>query len=157
MKFKKVLIPLDGSPAAEVALAHLPAEVEEVYLLQVLEHHLGASNGVAADLGLLLTQPARDRTELEHAEAYLEGLAQTMPGKAATFIRHGDPAQEIVKAAEELGVQLIALATNGKTCPARWLVGRVARKVLRRASCPVLVSPVPKDASVRSPAASRES
>lgn len=156
VKFKKVLIPLDGSPASEAVLSHLPDETEELYLLLVLEPHLGAAPGVAAGLGLILTQPGRDRAALEQAEAYLEGLARTLPGKISTLIRHGDATQEIVQAAEELGVELVALTTHGKSCPTRWLVGRVARKVLRRASCPVLVTPVTRDVSVRKPAASRE-
>jgi nucleotide-binding universal stress UspA family protein len=52
----------------------------------------------------------------------------------------GDPAGEIVRIAAEEGVDMIVLGTHGRSGISRMLMGSVAEGVVRRASCPVLVS-----------------
>ena len=49
----------------------------------------------------------------------------------------GDPADEIVKIAHEDNVDLIVMATHGRTGFKRLLMGSVAEEVVRRAECPV--------------------
>jgi nucleotide-binding universal stress UspA family protein len=50
----------------------------------------------------------------------------------------GTAADEIVRAAEEGGVDLIVIGTHGRTGLKRVLMGSVAEAVMRRATCPVL-------------------
>src|SRR5512138_1988183 len=54
-------------------------------------------------------------------------------------VRDGDPAACIVKAATELGVDLIVCGTRGLTGLSRLLLGSVARNVLLHAPCSVLI------------------
>ena len=54
------------------------------------------------------------------------------------LIRSGEAAQEIVKAAKELDVDLIVMATHGRTGIEHFLLGSVAERVVRTATCPVL-------------------
>ena len=54
-------------------------------------------------------------------------------------VRHGGPAVEILRVAEHLKADLIALGTEGLTGIPRIIMGSVAEAVLRRASRPVLV------------------
>lgn len=55
----------------------------------------------------------------------------------------GDPADEILAAARQGNCDLIVLGTHGRTGLARLLMGSVAEKVLRNASCPVLTVKTP--------------
>jgi len=57
-----------------------------------------------------------------------------------TEIRCGDPAEEILRAAAELGVDLIAMTTHAHGGWKHLLLGSVTQKVLRSAPCPVLVT-----------------
>jgi nucleotide-binding universal stress UspA family protein len=54
------------------------------------------------------------------------------------LIKDGVAADEILRAADEVGADLIVLGTHGRTGLRRLLVGSVAEAVLRRARCPVL-------------------
>jgi len=55
------------------------------------------------------------------------------------FLEHGDAAGEIVRTAEEQRMDLIVIATFGKTGWRRLAFGSVTEKVVRQAPCPVLV------------------
>jgi nucleotide-binding universal stress UspA family protein len=53
-------------------------------------------------------------------------------------IRAGSPAAEIIRAADELGADLIVMATHGRTGIGHLLVGSVAERVVRESELPVL-------------------
>lgn len=57
----------------------------------------------------------------------------------AVEVRDGDPATCLVKAATELGVDLVVCGTRGLTGLSRLLIGSVARNVLLHAPCSVLI------------------
>jgi universal stress protein A len=74
--------------------------------------------------------------------ADLEEMARQCEGSIPEVTIHckiGVPAQEIVKLARELSVDLIVMGTHGWTGFKHLLLGSVAENVLRLASCPVLV------------------
>ena len=50
----------------------------------------------------------------------------------------GDPFEKIVDAAEDEKIDLIVIATHGRTGIRRLVIGNVAEKVVRHAPCPVL-------------------
>jgi nucleotide-binding universal stress UspA family protein len=54
----------------------------------------------------------------------------------------GTPGEAIVDYATKIGADLIVMGTHGRSGLGRVLLGSVAEKVLRGASCPVLVVPV---------------
>ena len=70
-------------------------------------------------------------------------LHRVTPADPAVSCTHqmiiGDPATEIVRVAQEEGVDMIVMSTHGRTGLARVLMGSVAEKVVRRAHCPVVV------------------
>jgi nucleotide-binding universal stress UspA family protein len=51
----------------------------------------------------------------------------------------GNPAQEIITAAESRGVDLIVIGSQGMSAVRRFLLGSVADRVVRHATCDVLV------------------
>jgi nucleotide-binding universal stress UspA family protein len=55
-----------------------------------------------------------------------------------TALREGDPATEIVHAAQKLGADLIVMGTHGRGPIGRVVLGSVANAVMRKSTCPVL-------------------
>jgi universal stress protein A len=53
-------------------------------------------------------------------------------------VREGDPAEEILRAAQFTNANLIVMGTHGWTGLSRLLMGSVVEQVLRKAPCPVL-------------------
>jgi nucleotide-binding universal stress UspA family protein len=149
----RVLIPLDGSQLAEQILdpatALAAATKAQVTLLRVVqqltpESYVPHSRRVSGIRPALLTQIQEvDRQEWAHAEKYLNQLAERLRTRSLTVetrvVSHVRPATAILDDASTHGVDLIALATQGRGGLKRLLVGSVADKVLRGATTPVLV------------------
>jgi nucleotide-binding universal stress UspA family protein len=64
------------------------------------------------------------------------GFGQTV--ETQTFVEVGPAAEKIIEAAKEKDADLIVMATHGRTGLSHALMGSVAEKVVRQASCPVL-------------------
>jgi len=54
---------------------------------------------------------------------------------------HGDPAHELVAFAEQMGIDMIAAGTHGRSALGRLVLGSVSTKLVRTARCWVLVAP----------------
>ncbi|HET6379848.1 MAG TPA: universal stress protein [candidate division Zixibacteria bacterium] len=83
---------------------------------------------------------AREATE--YAQASGQRMVEHLGRAGITanaHVRRGDPAREIVAAAQELGADLIVLGSRGLGGVERLLLGSVARGVLTAAHCSVLV------------------
>lgn len=140
--YKRILLPLDGSPMAEQALSYAVVQAEhfqaELFLLRVLEP-LAERRG--------LSRPGvREAEEMTRALAheYLEGLANSvresgLPVETVTI--EGRAHAEIVQFAEANEVDLIVMCTRGQSGLSRWLMGSVADRVVRGATVPVLLVP----------------
>ena len=68
---------------------------------------------------------------------------------ASTEVVEGDPAAEILRKADELGVDLVVMGTHGKGLLEHAFLGSVAEKVLHRIKIPVLTIPIPKETDIR--------
>ena len=69
----------------------------------------------------------------------LDALAQEHPEATIGFlVREGKPAVEILEAVVELQAELLVMGSHGRSGLDHFLIGSVAEKVLRRASCAVL-------------------
>ena len=139
--YKRVLIPLDGSPLAEGILPFIldiagPLDME-VILVRVMQPVMplaieGTRHFMADDVAV----------RLEEAREYLASVAADLRGRGVrgtTDARHGDPVTELVAAARETGADLIAMTTHGRSGFGRLLFGSVAEAVLRQAEIPVLM------------------
>lgn len=91
-------------------------------------------------------EPNAARERLQHATATLRhqatSLAPKIPLEVEARVAH-DAATEIVAAGARDDVSMIALTTHGRRGVARLVQGSVAEQVLRHASAPVLVMPLP--------------
>jgi len=56
-------------------------------------------------------------------------------------VRKGQPYEEILKEASERKIDLIVIATHGKTGLQKYFIGSVTEKVMKEAKCPVLLLP----------------
>lgn len=136
--FERILIPLDGSPRAELVLSQvariLQREDAEILLLGVVN--------VPISIGRADLEPVR-KLSLEAFQAYLHGIAERFResgAKTHARVAEGLPADVILDVAREEGATLIAMTTHGRAGLARWALGSVAEKVARGAEVPVLLA-----------------
>ena len=138
--FRRVLIPLDGSPADDEAIDDVIAVAGDPGLELVLLH-------VVVPVVYLADPPATAytiETEIESAmEQYLEEVARRIRarGLSATtrVTAEVSPAHAIVEVANDRGVDLIAMETHARRGTTRLFMGSVTDKVIRIARVPVLV------------------
>ena len=143
--FRQILIALDGSASAEQILE--PAQrlgelTQAAYtLLHVVEPHTLISSGTFT----APTDFAAEDTQQHQMEAqrYLERIAGSLRATGVSVgvdVRVGDQvAAAILNAAREQRVDLLAIATHGRSGLARLLLGSVADKLVRGATLPVLL------------------
>lgn len=143
--FKRALVPLDGSMVAEAILpAFLPLAYPlgmEVALIRVVVQTVKPVGVEEVPVDLASTTPSIERL-LEEADAYLRAVAATplFEGlKVLTTVRSGEAPQEIIASAREIGADVIAMTTHGRTGLKRLLFGSVAEAVVRRADVPVFM------------------
>lgn len=104
---------------------------EEFHIVEPLVG-FGEVGGVAASLGDAVP---RDEVISERLRQF---YVPTHPIETVYLIRDGEPADAILRAAHEVGSDLIVMGTHGRTGLDRFLLGSVAEAVLRRAHCPVV-------------------
>jgi nucleotide-binding universal stress UspA family protein len=143
--WRTLLVPHDYSPCADRAL-ELACQLATLHGAKlVLLHVTHLPPGVTADA--LLTDPATgtmqrvdDHTraqalrELDERAAAPRGLGLAVELRAAV----GDIPTEVLRAAREVGADLLVMGTHGRTGLAHLLVGSITEKVLRESPVPVL-------------------
>ena len=153
--YERILIPLDGSKVGETALPYVeelaskmsPEVKLEVTLLLVLSRltHWVVAGETSAPVPfteqelVIIKQRCMD---------YLEKTAEGLRLKKATVetkLSTGNAAEEIIRVADEMNADLIAMTTHGRSGFSRLAFGSVTEKVLRGANLPVLVVRVPKE------------
>ena len=83
-----------------------------------------------------------DRTARDRAEQVLHRLAEQCPHVSVEFdVRPGDPHVVVLRTAERAGADGIVLPLSGHGALKRALLGSTADKLIRQASCPVLIVP----------------
>lgn len=153
--FERIMVPLDGSKVGEAALEHVeriiakiaPNVKIEVILLQVLTsltHYVIAGE---ASVQVPYTDKEIDYITRK-AKGYLSTTGECLKSKGVsikTKVVTGKADEEIVKTADELKVDLIAMSTHGRSGLSRLTFGSITAKVLRSANIPVLVIRAPKE------------
>ena len=142
LRLKKILVPVDFSETSKKAFQYALKFAEqfdcEITLLNVVEP---ISAMIGAPLAVETFPDAKD--ELSAAEKNLAALvaeSHTNGANAVNFsVRIGHAPNEITKAAKDLDVDLIIIATHGYTSWRHLCIGSTAERVVRAAPCPVLV------------------
>lgn len=163
--FKRhILVPLDGSEFSQKVIPHLcrlcdPAN-DAIILLRVAEPAVSILGGPPRTVSMAWTQPlyvsARDAEYAQHPiyaiqleqndrsaleqELLLDKQELEAIGFETTVeVRFGDPAKEIAMAVKQHPVDLVAMATHGRTGLRSLLMGSVAAQVMRLVDVPVLL------------------
>jgi nucleotide-binding universal stress UspA family protein len=147
--YHKIMVTLDGSAFAVQALPHARSLAEkyaaELILFQVVtEVEQSRLEDLALDLsGIHEPTPntARSKATLDTLES-LQNQANQLSEqgiRVTPVVQTGSAAESIIDYASAESVDLIVMSTHGRSGVQRWVYGSVADKVLRGATCPVLL------------------
>ncbi len=132
--YERILVPLDGSSAAEIVLPY----VEEIATKLGAEVTLvSVSEFTTAEVDHLYRsylEPLSERVQRE-----LKDYGAKEEVKVYSDVLLGKPADEIIRYANESNVGLIAMASRGSSGRGPWLLGNIAAKVLQATSKSVLL------------------
>ncbi|HVN97492.1 MAG TPA: universal stress protein [Syntrophorhabdaceae bacterium] len=142
----KILVPTDFSEPSDKALAQALDIAKQyhakVFLLHVVHqeiHYAYADYFASIELGqeIKATHLADAKDKLQEQ---LGKFPQAREVDTETNIREGVPYEEILKEGKEKGIDLIVIASLGRSGIAKYLIGGVARNVLKGSRCPVLLT-----------------
>jgi len=142
IEIKSILAPTDFSTHSRWAV-HYACRLAErlgsaLHLLHVLSEILPAG----PDPLLMPVMPAQFYKENEDRAhdtlSHLLDPAWGKPASVVTTVRWGGPVESIVSYAIEHRIDLITIATHGRTGLSHVLLGSVAEHIVREAPCPVL-------------------
>ena len=127
---EKILVPLDGS-AQSARIVDTVADLAHLTGARVILHH--------DDQGYLeLEVPETALDTGAQLEEYRARLAADGIAVDIETSQLGKPAEEILNKIDELGVDLVAMTTHGRSSLARVLFGSVTGSILRHGRCPLL-------------------
>lgn len=140
--YRTILVPLDGSKRAEAILPHVESLARcndaVVILLQVIQP-MFPSAGLE---GIYTAIPAVFEQQTRQAESYLTTVQERLGAegiKAETRVAYGAFVEEIITVAESEDVDLIAMASHGRSGLSRVFYGSVAAGMLHRVDRPLLL------------------
>ena len=141
LKLRSILVPTDFSTASKKALLYAVAFARQfgakLTLLYIMEPVATPDFAMAFPLAM-----ENERVTLE-CKRQLERIAREEDLEPALvekiLVRHGRAYDEITRAAKSLKVDLIVMSTHGYTGLKHVLMGSTTERVVRHASCPVLV------------------
>ena len=141
MDIKKILVPTDFSEGNNAALEYASHLASETGAMLYIVHADDMEQ--AAEILAKSGHPyPMWQDDPRHREGHVK-LKKVVPTVSNVKCRHqylkGTPTGEIVSFAERNNVDLIVMASHGRTGLSRVLMGSTAEGVMRRAPCPVLI------------------
>jgi len=133
----KILVPLDGSEAAEAVLPYVEhiatATNARVLLFAAVDRPRDWGGDTGGDL----------KGERHEAESYLRRLQARLASATGNDVEievaTAAPAEAVLAACEKTQPDLIAMTTHGRSGVARWVLGSVTTKLLHATHTPMLV------------------
>jgi nucleotide-binding universal stress UspA family protein len=142
----KILVPTDFSEFSDKALKQALDIAKQynatVFLVHVVSTEMSRCMGdvcLGEDMIRDIENQVITRAR-EDLQKQLDKFPQSKEVSVVTDIRNGMPYEAILKEADDKGIDLIVIASLGRSGIARFLVGSVARNVLKGAKCPVLLT-----------------
>ena len=127
--YQRIMVPLDGSELAQSALQHALDLCRACEATLVLLHVRDPRSGSV--------EAAHRYLEYIHTQNAHEGVAIEL------IVREGHVATAIIEATGQERIDMIVMATHGRSGLQRVVYGSVAEQVLRGSSTPVLLVRVP--------------
>jgi nucleotide-binding universal stress UspA family protein len=142
LQIRTILAPTDFSAHANTAVRYACTLAERLGASLRLLHVLSDIVPTGPDPMLAPVLPPEYYTESEaQSRKALEKALDASWGRPCAVevsVRWGDPVEEIVEEARGHAVDLIVIATHGRTGLGHVLLGSVAERIVREAPCPVL-------------------
>jgi nucleotide-binding universal stress UspA family protein len=142
-QYKHILVPLDSSKLAELALVDAlslarasQAEITLFHVVPPIDEVLAVETGHP----IFIDQQWDSQKVL--AQKYLKDICKRLACEDVTLhtaVEMGPAAETIIDYAQQYMIDLIVMATHGRSGLQRWVYGSVADKVLRGAKVPVLL------------------
>ncbi len=130
--FRRILCPIDfdriSIPALELAVSMAKRDKARIYLLYVIPKVARAR--LKADMEQAAMESLRGV-----ARKWLQG---TVPYQI--IVLTGAPVSGLLRAEAELAIDLVVMATHGRTGKKHALLGSITEQVVRRSTCPVLTT-----------------
>lgn len=135
--YRKILVALENSPADEALLPHI-AELADLLHSHLLLVHV-ADGWVARNFERM---KLAESEEMKADRAYLERTAEKLRQAGLSVnaeLAMGDPATELLKAAQKENCDLIAMSSHGHRLLGDLVFGSTTHEVRHRTSIPVLI------------------
>jgi nucleotide-binding universal stress UspA family protein len=135
--YRRILVAVENSSADRTILEHV-AKLAKLTSAELLIVHV-ADGWAARNFDQL---KLRESEEMKADREYLERLQREFTDKGfvvRTELAKGDPATELIRAAQNAGVDLIAMSTHGHRFIADVLFGATADRVRHLVKIPVLL------------------
>jgi len=142
IKIDKILFPTDFSEHSEYALSYALSFAKEygakLHVLHVIEDVQYLANAYMFDVPVMPSFADIEQSRLKEMQEFIERVITDPTIEIEKTIKRGRPFIEIIQTAREEDVDLIVIATHGRSGLEHVLFGSVAEKVVRKAPCPVL-------------------
>ena len=153
VKLDKLLVPLDGSKESEKVLPHVERlasrikfEVTLIHVVMPLYQVYTATESIGYYGGMGMVRVPYTEEQMKplkaSAENYLQKVSSRLrkEGVKTNFkVVVGSAGEEIIKLADEIGADMVAMSTHGESGFSRWEHGSIADKVLRAGNTPLLL------------------
>lgn len=146
LKPTKILVPSDFSDFSDKALRQgLDIALQygaKVYLLHVIHEEVRQ----CVDFYCISLEAVKEMEDQmvtsarEQLQKQLAKFPQAREVEVVADIRKGVPYEEILREGQERGIDLIVIASLGRTGIGKYLIGSVSRNVLKGSTCPVLLT-----------------
>lgn len=145
--YERILVPTDGS-AGTTHVALQAIDLAEQYDATLYSLYV-VDSGTRA---LLSGRDEELRDRGRRAVDRVAKLADSHGVDTVTELREGDPAGTILDYAEEIDADLVVAGTHGRSGVERRVIGSVAERLVRHATCPVMTVRLPEtDETVEEP------
>jgi nucleotide-binding universal stress UspA family protein len=138
---KKILVPVDFSETSQQAF-HYALQFAEQFGCKIVLLHVVEPESVIAGAPAAIDIFAQPEEDTIAAEAELKALAASSsnrPSSVTSKVRTGHAPNEITKAAKDMDIDLIIMATHGYTSWRHLCISSTTERVAHTAPCPVLV------------------
>ncbi len=148
--YNRILVPLDGSKLAECVLPHVESiargcGAREVIFMRVVEpfHLQSGGDGFSMSDKDINRINSENKTDAENYLGRLTSQTKYEGVNVRSEVIIGRPMETIAEYATKKDVDLITIATHGRSGISRWVWGSVADRILRSACVPVLMVRAP--------------
>lgn len=142
IEFRNILAPTDFSPHSEVGLRYACSLAERFGAKLHVLHILSEVVPVGPDpmIAPVLPPEYYSESEAQSREALKDALKPEWgrPVAVETAVKWGNPVEVVIEYARNMQVDLIVIATHGRTGLSHVLLGSVAERIVREGPCPVL-------------------